>query len=275
MKTKTLYVTDLDGTLLNSDIGINKESLNIINELIENGMMFTYATARSLVSAAPPTKGLLLKMPVIVHNGAFIVDASEGSILMAEFFNKEQVEYVRGRAKKHGLSPFVYAIMNNKQNVSYVIKDVNPGMQNYINDRAGDDRMNPQSSDGTLYNGEVYYFTFIGTQEELMDMYLEIKDESEYIINFAKDIYHDDYWLEIMPKGATKANAIKKLKQMYGCTKIVCFGDGINDIPMFEIADECYAVENAVLELKNIATDVVLSNNENGVAIWLKNNFKN
>lgn len=275
MKTKTLYVTDLDGTLLNSDIGINKESLNIINELIENGMMFTYATARSLVSAAPPTKGLLLKMPVIVHNGAFIVDASEGSILMAEFFNKEQVEYVRGRAKKHGLSPFVYAIMNNKQNVSYVIKDVNPGMQNYINDRAGDDRMNPQSSDGTLYNGEVYYFTFIGTQEELTDMYLEIKDEPEFIINFAKDIYHDDYWLEIMPKGATKANAIKKLKQMYGCTKIVCFGDGINDIPMFEIADECYAVENAVLELKNIATDVVLSNNENGVAIWLKNNFKN
>lgn len=49
---RTLYVTDLDGTLLNRNERINQYSLDIINDLVEKGMLFTYATARSLVSAS-------------------------------------------------------------------------------------------------------------------------------------------------------------------------------------------------------------------------------
>ena len=48
----TLYVSDLDGTLLNSDVKISENSKNIINTLIDKGMNFTVATARSLVSAS-------------------------------------------------------------------------------------------------------------------------------------------------------------------------------------------------------------------------------
>ena len=55
---KTLYVTDLDGTLLNSNTQISEYSINTINRLVEQGMLFTYATARSLVSASVVTKGL-------------------------------------------------------------------------------------------------------------------------------------------------------------------------------------------------------------------------
>ncbi len=56
---KTLYVTDLDGTLLNSKDSINEYSLQVINGLIEKGMLFTYATARSLSSASVVAKWLL------------------------------------------------------------------------------------------------------------------------------------------------------------------------------------------------------------------------
>ena len=52
---KIMYVTDLDGTLLNQKDRINKKSLEIINGLVEEGMLFTYATARSLVSASVVT----------------------------------------------------------------------------------------------------------------------------------------------------------------------------------------------------------------------------
>ena len=44
---KTLYVSDLDGTLLTSDMNISENSLKIINTLIDEGMIFTYATARA------------------------------------------------------------------------------------------------------------------------------------------------------------------------------------------------------------------------------------
>ena len=59
---------------------------------------------------------------------------------------------------------------------------------------------------------------------------------------------------------------------MLGCDRVVSFGDAINDIPMFRISDEAYAVENAVPELKKEASGIVSSNEENGVAEWL---FKN
>lgn len=75
-----------------------------------------------------------------------------------------------------------------------------------------------------------------------------------------------------MPKTASKANAIKQLKEQLGCDKMVVFGDGKNDIDMFELADEAYAVANAVEELKKIATGVIESNNDDGVAKWLEEN---
>jgi len=53
----------------------------------------------------------------------------------------------------------------------------------------------------------------------------------------------------------------------------VVFGDGKNDIDMFEMADECYAVENAVDELKALATKVIAGNNEDAVAKWLEKNY--
>lgn len=69
---RTLYVTDLDGTLLNRKDRINPESIEIINRLVGDGMLFTYATARSLVSASAVTRGLTTDIPVIIYNGAFI-----------------------------------------------------------------------------------------------------------------------------------------------------------------------------------------------------------
>jgi hydroxymethylpyrimidine pyrophosphatase-like HAD family hydrolase len=40
---------------------------------------------------------------------------------------------------------------------------------------------------------------------------------------------------------------------------------------MFRISDECYAVENAVDELKKYATGIIRSNDKDGVAHWLIN----
>ena len=61
---------------------------------------------------------------------------------------------------------------------------------------------------------------------------------------------------------------------MLNCDRLVVFGDGVNDIDMFEIADEAYAVENAVDELKEIATGVIACNDEDGVAKWLYERVK-
>ena len=77
-----------------------------------------------------------------------------------------------------------------------------------------------------------------------------------------------------MPKEASKSQAIIQLKTLLGCDRLVVFGDGINDLDMFRIADEAYAVENAVPELKAAATAVIGSNDEDGVAKWLRGDWR-
>jgi len=84
------------------------------------------------------------------------------------------------------------------------------------------------------------------------------------------DLYSGEPWLEILPTNTSKAHAIRQLKEKLGYDKLVVFGDGKNDMEMFELADEAYAVANAVPELKAIATAVIGGNNEDGVAKWLE-----
>ncbi len=59
---KTLYVSYLDGTLLRSDAKTCEFTNQVINQLTSEGMLFSYATARSYLTATKATKGLNAKM---------------------------------------------------------------------------------------------------------------------------------------------------------------------------------------------------------------------
>ncbi|MCM1315631.1 MAG: HAD family hydrolase [Muribaculaceae bacterium] len=57
------------------------------------------------------------------------------------------------------------------------------------------------------------------------------------------------------------------------CERLVVFGDSKNDIDMFLLADEGYAVQNANDDLKKYATAIITSNDNDGVAKWLEHNY--
>lgn len=100
------------------------------------------------------------------------------------------------------------------------------------------------------------------------------KYREKYHCVFQTELYTKEQWLEIMPLEASKSHAIAQLKKQLGCERLVVFGDGKNDMDMFELADEAYAVENAVPELKAIATAVIGSNDSDGVARWLAEHWQ-
>lgn len=269
---KTLYVTDLDGTLLNTQNFINPYSIEIINSLVEQGMIFTYATARSLVSASVVTKGLSTKIPIIAYNGAFIFHPATGAIIASEGFQKEETDKVIEVLKEHDISPLVYSFIQGKEKVSWVTSRENDGIRRYLSLRKGDKRLRPLGTAEKLYDGNMFYYTCIGEREELQPIYDIFSNDSRYTCTLQQELYRSEYWCEIMPRKATKANAIQKLKELWNCERVVSFGDAVNDIPMFQISDECYAVENAVDELKQMATGIIGSNDADGVAVWIKGN---
>ena len=269
---KTLYITDLDGTLLNRQARVNKFSCEVINRLVEEGMLFTYATARSLCSAAVVTEGLAIRTPVIAYNGAFIFKPDTGEVLHRISFTAEEMNRAREIIRENNISPLVYSVIDGLEKVSWDVARENEGIRNYLNRRRGDKRLRPLKNSEKLYEGEVFYFTCIGTREELSPLYMSVKTDESYVCNFQQELYQPEHWCEIMPKQATKANAITRLKEMLGCDRVVSFGDAVNDIPMFQISDECYAVQNAVEELKALATGIIDSNEQDGVAKWLLEN---
>lgn len=109
-----LYVSDLDGTLLNTSASLSPYTIKIINCLVEKGMLFTYATARSLSSASVAAKGLNPKIPVIVYNGAYIMEPATGNILASESFTKEERSYVERKLSGYGVSPVVYSFIKGR-----------------------------------------------------------------------------------------------------------------------------------------------------------------
>lgn len=266
---RTLYVSDLDGTLLNTKDRIDDESIAIINRLVDEGMLFTYATARSLSSASVVTKGLTARIPVIAYNGAFIFDPADGSILASEGFSPEERACVRTAMEEMGISPVVYSFVNGVEKVSWDERKVNDSKQRYFNNRKGDRRLRPLPDDTGLYDGDVFYYTTIGEKEELQPLYDRFSADDRYTCTIQQELYRPEYWCEIMPRRATKYNAILKLKALWHCDRVVSFGDQINDIPMFRVSDECYAVANAVDGLKREATAVIGDNDHGSVARWL------
>ena len=270
---KTLYVSDLDGTLLNSNSRLSEYTVKTLNELINNGMCFSYATARSITSAAIVTQGLITNMPVITFNGIFIVNPNTGEKLSSHYFTGNQNNIIMDAIEKFSMFPLVYSYINGEEKVSWITGKENVGIRNYLDSRKGDKRLRPVSTREELYRGEPFTFICIGLRKELIDVYHYFNSLNEFSCYFQPELYREEYWLEIMPKNATKGNAIVELRDMLKCERIISFGDAINDISMFQASDECYAVENAVQELKEIATRLIGSNDSNGVAEWLKMNI--
>ncbi|MDE6844934.1 MAG: HAD family hydrolase [Lachnospiraceae bacterium] len=264
---KVLYVSDLDGTLLHSDAKISDYTNQVINQLTSEGMLFSYATARSYLTATKVTKGLHAKIPIITYNGAVILQNNTFEILAKNTFSKEEKEEILNELLCHGIYPIVYSYISGKEKFSYLVNKCNRATYEFLLTRKGDIRDTPVESDNRLGCGDVFYFTCIDKYEKLEPLYIRLKEKYHCI--FQKDIYSGEQWLEIIPKTVSKANAILQLKEYLGAEYIVAFGDGKNDIEMFEIADESYAVENAVDELKALATGIIENNDSDGVAKWL------
>lgn len=261
---KILFISDLDGTLLADNEAIPQDAADLLNEMIGRGLLFTYATARSFSTAKKVTSNLRANIPAIVYNGCSIVETGTGKVLSAEKFSTETWKELLWKLLKYRISPLVYSYIDGTEKVSYDRHRVNDGMQLYLDSRAGDPRLNPTDAEN-LFAGEPFYLTIIGEKEELLPLFHEVSGDIRFHTTFQKDKIFQNHWLEIMPKTATKANAALRLKRILQCDKIISFGDAINDIPLFDISDACYAVENSVEKLKLMSTSVIGSNNEGAV----------
>lgn len=256
----TLYVTDLDGTLLRNDASISDFSVKTLNSLIENGVLFTYATARSFTSAAPLIKQLNLDCPAVTFNGVFVINPQTGEHLIENVFTKKSLKIAKKFLCENDLAPLVYSYINGEERVSFLGEKIGC-VRSYINARKGDKRLRKAENYDELFEGNVFYITVLNAENtELLDSFFT--EENGFAHNFQHDTYDDTTWYEIYDKNAGKAAAVRQVKALLNVEKMVCFGDNKNDIEMLKAADLGVAVGNSFDELKEIA-DIIIEENEN------------
>lgn len=269
----TLYVTDLDGTLLRPDASISDKTAEIINGLIEKGVLFTYSTARSFLSAAPLVSKLNLSCPAVSFNGVFIIDPKTGrhiaENILSDFSLKTAVDFFN----REDIAPLVYAYIDGKERISYLESRAEE-FSSYIYSRKNDKRLRPVSTREQLFEGRIFYFTLINPNTDFAALDEVFSRENGFAVNFMHDSYtKEEMWYEIFSKSASKAGAVLSVAELLKADRLVCFGDNMNDISMLKAADLGVAVSNAYGELKAVADVIIGSNEQDAVAEFILEDF--
>ena len=269
---KTIYISDLDGTLLSQNKEISNVTKNILNQLKKKGCNFSIATARTPATVEVILKELDIQEPIILMNGAVLYDLKNHRYLEIEFISQQVVKQVLKQLDYLIETSFIYTIDNNELIVHYQQLE-NEYKIAFYQERAKSPYKCFTQQILKDYT-KVAYFVFLDTEDRIKMIYERVKKIDGIALVMYKDVYSKEgYILEIYSDRATKGNAINKLKRR-GYENVICFGDNLNDLCMFKVADEAYAVGNAMQEVKENATAVIGNNNDDSVARFIQLHYE-
>lgn len=278
MTKKTLYVSDMDGTLLNSQSILSPTTINTLNRLVqEHDLLFTVATARTPATVVELMKEVKTSLPYIVMAGAAMWNNQNRQYQQVQTIDNDVIEQLLTVYNHYNINPFIYRRHGN-QIYAHHIAQMTEDEKLFINHRLSTPfkRLITEASLSSRNSDEVMLVFSMGNFSSLQAIADEIKVKK---IPCSLVCYHDleDYSqgiLEVYAEGTTKAAAIRQLANELGIERIVVFGDNLNDLPMMEIADHSLAVSNAFEEVKNQADEVIGRNDEDAVVRWIEQDLQ-
>lgn len=267
---RNLYVTDLDGTLLDESGEVRHRTRALLLRLRQRGLYVTCATARSWTSSQRLVGGLF-RIPVIVHNGASIVDPTTGQFLQSSFLEPCVVRAALEICRRLEITPLVHAIEANREVVAWSSTQQSRHIKDFWADRQGDDRASPRDAPESVPNESVLGVTVLGMPEELVVVAAALRRLPG---GAGLEVRNDTYrrgtgWLELVAPKVSKGSAVLDLAARLDASRIIVFGDDVNDISMFDIANESYAMSGAIEQLRLRSTGLIGSNSDDAVAQWL------
>lgn len=272
---KTLYISDLDGTLLDREGCLSEYTIQTIRRMIDSGIFFTVATARSLQAANDLIWYLGLRLPVVLTNGSAIYDSIGERYLWVKPLPSDRLPEMLHVVEKHGLCSFLHVLQDNRMTIYY--RQIR---------HAYDEIYSAQRSE--RYHGRIYqtpdltavpgwstpaYMVVCGPWSVLEAMQKELWRISGICSEIYCDVYNDFYFMDIFPATSSKVNGLLALKEMTGAEEMVAFGDSFNDMLMLLAADRAYVPKGAVIPIRNVATRVIDYAHRDGVAHFLAREF--
>lgn len=274
---RTLFVSDLDGTLLTPESVVSATSARMLNEATARGAMFTVATARTPATVSTLLADIDMRLPAVVMTGGALYDFSRSRLFRPKFMDRTTASCLVGDWRVSGLSTFIYTLDGAGILQVYHIGRLSDVERDFMAQRSGTTCKVfnvPSDGESDLPSDLGHTMLFFGMQPTAPARQLYEQVSRDYGDTITPQFYHDIYGdaiaeLEMFPHDVSKASALERLASDLAADRLVVFGDNINDIPMMRLADEAVAVANAKEEVKRYATAVIGSNTEDSVARFI------
>lgn len=247
-----LIITDFDGSLVGEDLIVSTENIKAIEKFREMGGDITIATGRRWQSVGSFVRRLNIKLPVILYNGAGIYDPLRDEWIERKFLKietfREILNFLTPFYPKISLGVYWKDALWEKEKLEEVIK----------------------------YIEEDLIKLFFESQREILE---DLAESLKFYFNEKIEIvFSAENYLEILPKGCSKGNAMLKILRLLNISpkEVIAIGDYDNDLDMVEKAGLGVTLPNGSLRIKNIADYITLSGPEKALAEIVDNFiFKN
>lgn len=268
-------VLDIDGTLLNTGKIISEKTKQALIAAQEEGIKVILASGR-------PTTGMLelaeqLEMTkyegfLVSYNGARVTDCLTKEVLFNQAMSIETGQAILEHLKNFDVIPMI-----DKEDHLYVndvysgMLDLPDGAFNIIEyeARGGNFKLSEIDDLAAFATFPINKILIAAQPEYLQKIALALHAPFDEIVTAA---FSAPFYFEFTDKGIDKAKALNTVFPEMGIhsENIIAFGDGHNDRSIIEYAGIGVAMGNAVDALKEIADDVTLSCDEDGIAAGLE-----
>lgn len=258
MKTVKMVVTDMDGTLLNSNHEVSQRFYAVFKKLKQKNIIFVAASGRPFYSITKKLDAIKDDIIIVAENGGLVIENEK--ILLSNVITTD---------KLLDLYNLVSTIKNTypifcTKNKAYIL-------------RAPDELV-------TIFSEYYSEYTLIDAFEDIKDDVLKIalyhsQNSEKHIYPYVKNLKTEfnvvvsgTNWVDISNANTNKGNAIQllqkhlKIKQ----SQTMAFGDYNNDLEMLKCAKYSYAMANAHPNVKAIASFETKSNDNFGVELILE-----
>jgi len=254
MDTKIILV-DLDLTLLRSDATISSHTASVFKKCQEKGILIGFSTSRG-TTRIQEYVDLLHPEILICNAGACIYYKNE--LIHNETFTLEET---------HKLFAKTYEILG--EDAEITVDTLDDFFWNRKANKSSQYMPNSKFDDCKNFPEPAMKFC---VQTDNSKLAQEIAAASE---NCSAVAFSDIPWFKFAPKSATKENAIKFLSDYLNIPleNMISFGDDFSDIGMLQTTGKGIAMGNAIPQVKEIASDITLSCDEDGVAVYIEKNI--
>ena len=260
-----LVFIDSDDTLKKSDGTVSERLKKAINENRKIGNRIIICTARPRYQTLEVMKEAGTDSIIISSNGSEIYDASDKSIIFNSFIDKDLVT----KLVEYAFSRDIRLILTTENN-EYVTKNVRNSRQKLLSNTNYFDE---------LFKCNVKQCMFIDKKSDEISKIkscLSKNDKLHIVDEISDNSLYDEKWFSVTNSNCSKGNALiivsKYLKIPIENT--IAIGNDKNDISMFEAAGLSVAVANASDDIKSKVDHITLSNDEDGVAVFLETLIK-